>query len=83
MSTLGNIPRQSTATSRLSGISDDNPHYTPAFLLKEATVLREQKDFKAEAAVYEEIMKDYPNYGAEIGVDLEKYLERAQDAAAK
>ena len=64
-------------------ISDNNPHYTPAFLLKEATVLREQKDFKAEAAVYEEIMKDYPNYGAEIGVDLEKYLERAQDAAAK
>lgn len=64
-------------------ISDNNPHYTPAFLLKEATVLREQKDFKAEAAVYEEIMNDYPNYGAEIGVDLEKYLERAQDAAAK
>lgn len=63
-------------------ISDDNPHYTPAFLLKEATVLREQKDFKAEAAVYEQIMKDYPNYEAEIGVDLEKYLERAQDAAA-
>lgn len=64
-------------------ISDNNPHYTPAFLLKEATVLREQKDFKAEAAVYEEIIKDYPNYGAEIGVDLEKYLQRAQDAAAK
>ncbi|MCM1355615.1 MAG: tetratricopeptide repeat protein [Staphylococcus sp.] len=64
-------------------ISDNNPSYTPAFLLKEATVLREQKDYKAEAAIYEEIMKDYPNYGAEIGVDLQKYLERAQDAAAK
>lgn len=64
-------------------ISDNNPHYTPAFLLKEATVLREQKDYKAEAAVYEQIIKDYPNYGAEIGVDLQKYLERAQDAASK
>lgn len=62
-------------------ISDNNPHYTPAFLLKEATVLREQKDFKAEAAIYEQILKDYPAYGAEIGVDIKKYLERAQDAA--
>ena len=62
-------------------ISDNNPHYTPAFLMKEATVLREQKDFKAEAAVYEQIIKDYPTYGSEIGVDLKKYLERAQDAA--
>ncbi|WP_297067975.1 tetratricopeptide repeat protein [uncultured Duncaniella sp.] len=62
-------------------ISDNNPHYTPAFLMKEATVLREQKDFKAEATVYEQIIKDYPTYGSEIGVDLKKYLERAQDAA--
>ncbi|MDE6090658.1 MAG: tetratricopeptide repeat protein [Duncaniella sp.] len=62
-------------------ISDNNPHYTPAFLLKEATVLREQKDFKAEAAIYEQILKDYPAYGSEIGVDIKKYLERAQDAA--
>lgn len=64
-------------------ISDNNPHYTPAFLLKEATVLREQKDFKAEAAIYEEILNNYPNYGSEIGVDIKKYLERAQDAASK
>lgn len=64
-------------------ISDNNPHYTPAFLLKEATVLREQKDFKAEVAIYEEILNNYPNYGSEIGVDIKKYLERAQDAASK
>lgn len=64
-------------------ISDNNPHYTPAFLMKEATVLREMKDYSAEAAVYEQIVKDYPNYGAEINVDLQKYLERAKAAAAK
>lgn len=64
-------------------LSDDNPHYTPAFLMKEATVLRELKDYKAEAAVYEKIVNDYPNYGSEIGVDIRKYLERAQDAASK
>lgn len=62
-------------------ISDNNPHYTPVFLMKEATVLREQKDFKAEAAIYEQILNDYPAYGPEIGVDIKKYLERAQDAA--
>lgn len=59
-------------------ISDNNPAYTPAFLLKEATVLRELKNYKEEAAVYEQIIKEYPNYGAEIGTDLKKYLERAQ-----
>lgn len=62
-------------------ISDNNPHYTPAFLLKEATVYRELKDYKNEAAVYELIDRDYPNYGAEVGIDLKKYLKRAQDAA--
>ncbi len=64
-------------------ISDNNPHYTPAFLLKEATVYREMKDYKAEAAAYEEIMKNYPNYGAEIGMDIQKYLDRAKTAAEK
>ncbi len=61
-------------------ISDNNPAYTPTFLLKEATLLREMKDYKAEAAIYEEIIKNYPSYGAEIGTDLQKYLERAQAA---
>ncbi|MCM1137785.1 MAG: tetratricopeptide repeat protein [Duncaniella sp.] len=64
-------------------ISDNNPHYTPAFLMKEATVLREMKDYSAEAAVYEQIVKEYPNYGSEINVDIQKYLERAKDAAGK
>lgn len=59
-------------------ISDNNPAYTPAFLLKEATVLREMKDYKAEAAVYEEIQKEYPNYGMQMGIDVKKYIERAK-----
>lgn len=62
-------------------ISDENPAYTPAFLLKEATVLREMKDYKAEAAIYEEILKEYPTYGMQMGVDVEKYLERAKAQA--
>ena len=62
-------------------ISDNNPHYTPAFLLKEATVYRELKDYKNEAAIYEQIDSEYPLYGQETGIDIKKYLERAQENA--
>ena len=47
-------------------------------ILKKATVLREQKNYSAEAAVYREIIKDYPMYGAQNGIEMEKYLKRAE-----
>lgn len=59
-------------------ISDKNPHYTPAFLLKEATVYHEMKDYKAEAAAYKKILSDYPAYARESGIDIKKYLRRAE-----
>ncbi|WP_285798910.1 tetratricopeptide repeat protein [Duncaniella freteri] len=62
-------------------LSDGNPAYTPAFMLKEATVLREMKDYKAEVAVYEGIVKEYPNYGPQMDIDVKKYLERAKAQA--
>ena len=64
-------------------ISDNNPAYTPVFLMKEATVLREMKDYKREAAIYQEIIDNYPNYGPSIQVDMEKDLKRAQIAAGE
>ena len=36
------------------------------------------KDYNAEIKVYEEILKEYPNYGMQMGIDIEKYLERAK-----
>ncbi len=80
---LNKYPEAIECFKKAVKISDNNPHYTPAFLLKEATVYREMKDYSAEAAIYEQIIKDYPNYGSEIGLDIQKYLERAKDAAAK
>lgn len=59
-------------------ISDNNPSYTPAFMLKEATVYREMKNYKDEAEIYRQIISLYPNYGREMGIDLEKYLARAE-----
>ncbi len=64
-------------------ISDNNPHYTPAFMLKEATVYRHLKNYKAEAKVYETILKNYPAYGQENGIDIKKYLKRAEYSAAE
>lgn len=59
-------------------LSDNNPAYTPAFMLKEATVLHHMQDYAAEAKVYEEILKEYPHYGPGMGIDVEKYFERAK-----
>lgn len=59
-------------------LSDNNPHYTPVFLMKEATVQRELKNYKAEAGLYREIETKYPRYGMETGVEIEKYLKRAE-----
>ena len=64
-------------------ISDDNPAYTPYFLMKEATVYRELKDYKKEASVYQAIVDEYPDYGPSINVDMQKYLERAKAEAGE
>lgn len=64
-------------------ISDNNPAYTPYFLLKEANVYRELKDYKKEAEVYEDIIEHFPDYGPSINVDMKKYLERAQAQAGE
>lgn len=64
-------------------ISDENPAYTPYFLMKEATVYRELKDYKKEAATYQEIVDEYPDYGPSINVDMQKYLERAKAEAGE
>ncbi|MCF0218902.1 MAG: tetratricopeptide repeat protein [Muribaculaceae bacterium] len=63
--------------------SDNNPHYTPFFLMKEATVQRELKNYKAEAELYAQILKDYPTYGNENRLDIEKYLRRAELSAGE
>lgn len=63
--------------------SDDNRAYTPFFMLKLARVYRAQNDYAAEAKIYEDITKNYPQYGAMNNINIEKYLERAKIDAAK
>lgn len=63
-------------------ISGNNPAYTPTFLLKEATVQRELKNYTAEADLYQTIIDKYPSYGSVVNIDFEKYLKRAKAQAA-
>lgn len=63
--------------------SDSNPYYTPAFMLKEANVLRAMGNYKEEAAVYSEINTRFPDYGQLINADMEKYQRRAEMQAAE
>lgn len=63
--------------------SDNNPYYTPVFMVKEANVYRELKDYKAEAAIYRELTEKYPNYGDMMNTDMEKYLRRAEMQAGE
>lgn len=77
---LKKYPEALSAFKAAVKASDNNPHYTPLFLMKQATVLREMKDYAAEAAVYEQIKNDYPTYAQEMNIDIEKYIERANSS---
>ena len=64
-------------------LSDNNEQYTPAFMIKKATVLHELKKYEEEIAIYQSIKDDYPTYSQNTGFDPEKYLERAKALAGK
>ncbi len=58
--------------------SDDNPAYTPFFMMKLARVYAAQKNYAEEAKVYAEILAEYPLYGSAHNLDVEKLLDRAK-----
>lgn len=64
-------------------IAGDNPSYTPVFLMKEATVYHELKDYKKEAELYKTVLDEYPSYAAQLNLDIEKYVKRAEIAAGE
>ncbi len=80
---LGKLQEGRKCFAEAASLSDNNPVYTPFFMMKEATVDRALGDFAAEAAIYKAILDRYPAYGAEQGLDIEKYLKRAQASAGE
>ena len=78
-----NLDKAVSAYKSAISRSDNSPLYTPFFMLKLARVYRAQQNYAAEADIYQEILNDYPQYGAAYGVDVEKYLNRARNQAGK
>ncbi len=75
---LDNLDKAVSAYKDAVSESDGNPLYTPFFMMKLASVYREQKNFGEEAKIYQTILNDYPEYGNAYGIDVEKYMKRAQ-----
>jgi tetratricopeptide (TPR) repeat protein len=63
--------------------SDNNPSFTPFFMMKLARVYAAQGNHAEEAAEYETILKEYPLYGQAHNIDVEKLLDRAKLQAGK
>ena len=59
-------------------ISDNNSYYTPLFMIKKATVLREQGKYADEVKVLESIRDNYPEYCNTYRFDADKYIARAK-----
>ena len=62
-------------------LAGNNDLYTPLFILKKATVLREQGKFAEEAKALEIIKNKYPNFVTGYRVDVDKLIERANAQA--
>ena len=62
-------------------LAGDNALYPPLFILKKATVLREQGKFAEEAKALEIIKNKYPNFVTGYRVDVDKLIERANAQA--
>ena len=70
-----------SAFNKAISLSNENELYTPLFILKKATVLREQGKYAEEVKALQTIMDKYPNFTMSYQVDVEKYLERAKAQA--
>lgn len=80
---LDKLPEAVNSFKKAIKQSDNNKAYTPFFMLKLARVYRAQQDYCAEAKIYEEITKEYPQYGMMNNINIEKYLDRARIDAEK
>lgn len=75
---LGQLVDALAAFKKAVKASDNNPLYTPLFLIKEANVLRAQNKTEEELKVYETIQEEYPEFGPAYNYDIQKYIERCK-----
>lgn len=72
-----------TAFDEAIKLSKGNEMYAPAFMLKKATVLHEQKKYAEEAAIYQDIKDNFMMYTQQNRINIDKYLELANALAGK
>ncbi len=72
-----------SAFDKAISLSEDNELFTPAFMMKKATLLHEQKKYADEAAIYQTIKDKYIAYCQQTGLNVDKYIERANALAGK
>ncbi len=63
--------------------SDNNPYYTPFFMIKQANIYHAQGNHEKELAVYTAIKNEYPEYAEAYRFDIDKYIERAKAEAGQ
>ena len=80
---LKKFDKAMAAYEKAISLANDNEALAPAFMIKKATLLHEQKKYAEEAAIYETIKDKFPMYGQMTGFNVEKYLERANALAGK
>ena len=80
---LKKLDKAMAAYDKAISLTNGNEAYAPAFMIKKATVLHEQKKYAEEAAIYQEIKDKYPVYDQQNGVNAAKYIERANALAGK
>lgn len=80
---LGKMQEAADAYKKAIKESKDNPYYTPYFMLKLARAYRALGDHAAEAATYEQIKADYPQYATYAQINLNKFIARAKAEAAQ
>ena len=80
---LKKLDKALSAYDKAISLADGNEVYAPAFMIKKATVLHEQKKYDDEIAIYQAIKDNYPVYSQMTGFNVDKYLERANAMAGK
>lgn len=80
---LKKLDKALAAYDKAISLAGENEAYAPAFMIKKATVLHEQKKYADEAAIYQTIKDKYLMYTQMNGFDVDKYLERANALAGK
>lgn len=79
----GKLEEALSAYDKAIALSADNSYYTPLFMVKKATVYREQKNYAAEADIFQSIKEKYPEFSRNYNFDVDKYLDRAKAMAGK